>query len=127
MKIFFSLFLVGELLALATGCSTPQPTPETHDRLLASSFKAMTASTPAQQAHLKTLLPGKITTVNRNGKTWYIFPDAAHNQIYVGNQNQYQSFRQSYQDAQLTGAQIGMTNLREDSVGWNSWVWELQE
>ena len=122
MKTSFGLFIAGALLAFAAGCTTSQPTPETRDLLLSSGFKVMTASTPAQSAHLKTLPPGKITTVNRNGKTWYIFPDAAHNRIYVGNRNQYKSFRQSYQDEQLTNGQVETANLREDSAGWNSWV-----
>src|SRR5215472_10562689 len=81
---------------LAASCATRQPTAETQDILLASGFKVVTPSTPAQQALLNKLPRGRVTVVNRKGKNWYVFPDAAHNQAYVGNSNQYQSFKLSY-------------------------------
>ena len=32
--------------------------------------------------------------VQENGKTYYVFPDAAHNQAYVGGPTQYETYRQ---------------------------------
>jgi hypothetical protein len=106
---------------LAVSCATRQPTAETQDMLLSSGFKAVKAVTPAQQAHLNTLPRGRVTVVNRKGKTWYVFPDAAHNQIYLGNSNQYQSFLLTYKDEQLTNGEIGETNMAEDSAEWGVW------
>jgi len=48
---------------------------------------------PQQQHHLKTLPPNKVTVVRRNGKTYYVYEDPAHNQIYVGSQFQYYRYR----------------------------------
>lgn len=106
---------------LATSCATPQPTPETRDVLASSGFKVVTPSTPAQQALLKKLPPGRVTVVNHKGKTWYVFPDKALNQAYVGNLSQYQSFHQTYQDEQLTNGGIGDVNMVKDSAEWDAW------
>jgi hypothetical protein len=124
MKTCFGRFIVVALLAVAAGCVAPQPTPETRDVLLASDFKVVKATTPEQQVHLKQLPRGKITGVNRNGKTWYVFPDAARNQIFVGNPQQYQSFRQTYQDEQLTNARAyapDQTSTEAVWIVWGSW------
>jgi hypothetical protein len=64
---------------------------------------------------------GKGRDASPRGKTWYVFPDAAHNQIYAGNSNQYQSFRLAYQDEQLTNGETGEANLAEDSAEWDAW------
>jgi hypothetical protein len=88
---------------------------------LGSGFKVVTPSTPEQQALLKKLRPGKFSVVNRKGRTWYVFPDLAHNQAYVGNADQYQSFQQSYQDEQLTNDETQEVNLAKDSAEWDAW------
>jgi hypothetical protein len=121
LKILCLLGSFALVAGLATSCATPQPTAETQDILLSSGFKVVKAVTPAQEAHLKSLPRGKVTVVNRKGKTWYVFPDAAHNQIYVGNSNQYQSFKLTYQDEQLTNGEVGNVNMAEDSAEWGAW------
>ena len=35
-----------------------------------------------------------MTVVQKDGKTYYIFPDAAHNLAYVGGPKEYQTYRQ---------------------------------
>jgi len=122
MKTFSGVVFAGLLLVFATGCSTTKQTQQTESLLLASGFKIVAATTPAQQAHLQTLPPRKITATKRNGKIWYVYPDAAHQQLYVGNPAQYQTYRQYYQNEQLMDEQLETTNLREDSAGWNSWA-----
>jgi hypothetical protein len=78
------------LLAFAVGCATMQK-----EHLLSEAgFKPITPSTPTQQQHLKTLTPGKITSVERGGKTYFVLADPAHNQLYVGSQAEYQKYRQ---------------------------------
>ena len=124
MRLWRAVSLAGSVAlvaSLAAGCATKQPTQETQDVLLGSGFKMVTPSTPEQQALLKKLPPGKFTVVNRKGKTWYVFPDLPHNQAYVGTPDQYQSFKLSYSDEQLTGAQLGNVNLAEDSAEWGAW------
>ena len=123
-RLWRTLCLMGSFAlaaGVATSCATPQPTPETRDVLASSGFKVVTPSTPAQQALLIKLPPGRVTVVNHKGKTWYIYPDKAHNQAYVGNLGQYQSFKQSYSDEQLTNSETGDLNMAEDSAEWDAW------
>jgi len=127
MKTIFLLLSVGLLSAIAAGCATPQPTQETRDILIASGFHTVAATTSAQRAHLQTLPPGKIAIVHRNGKTWYVYPDAAREQIYVGNQSQFQSFRQTMQDEKLVTWQDEAAHSdggSGDSGEWVVWVFE---
>jgi hypothetical protein len=35
-----------------------------------------------------------VTATERNGQTYYVYVDPARNQIYVGDQSQYQRYRQ---------------------------------
>jgi hypothetical protein len=123
-RLWRALCLLGSfalVASLATGCATRQLSPETQDVLLGSGFKLVTPSTPDQLALLRKLPPGKFTVVNRKGKTWYVFPDTAHDRAYVGNPSQYASFRQSYQDEQLTSGETGEVNLAKDSAEWDAW------
>ena len=112
--------VAGMLLALATGCSTTKQTAHTEELLMSSGFKVVAATTPAQQTQLQTLRPGKITLVKRDGKTWYVYPDAAHQKLYVGNPTQYQNYRQALQDDRLVRDQYGAIQSNEDTAFWSS-------
>jgi len=88
------------LLALAVGCTTPGASPlssgaaQTESLLTSAGFKTKTPSTPRQQQHFKTLTPNKIMTVHRNGRTYYVYADPVQNQLYIGNQAQFQRYQQ---------------------------------
>ena len=98
MKILAAL----ALLDFAVGCATQQK-----EKLLSTAgFKTISVSTPEEQQHLRTLKHDKITAVTRNGKTYYVFPDPAHNQYYVGDQAQYQHYRQLRAQQKLTDEEI---------------------
>ena len=88
------LIIIGAaaLVTFVTGCAT---TKQTENLLSAAGFKAMPATTPQQQAHLKSLPPHKVTMVQRDGKTYYVFPDQAHQVLYVGQDAQDQDTRSS--------------------------------
>jgi hypothetical protein len=127
MKIFLNsikLFSVVGLLFLAVGCAT---TKHTETFLTAAGFKLVVATTPKQEQRLKALPPGKITTVQRNGKTYYVFPDVAHNQIYLGTPNEYQNYRQILADNKIAEQnRMGAEMLSADGDDWNDWgSWEV--
>jgi len=82
------------LLALTVGCATTTSTQNKESMLVASGFKVITPKTAAQQQKLQQLPPGHVAMINRNGRTYYIFPDAAHNQAYVGGPQEYQAYQQ---------------------------------
>src|SRR4030095_2416341 len=90
----FNTISVIALLALTVGCATTSSTQNKESMLVASGFKVLTPKTAAQQQKLQQLPPGHVAVVNRNGRTYYIFPDAAHNQAYVGGPKEYQAYQQ---------------------------------
>jgi len=61
--------------------------------LLASGFKVLVAKTSVQEDWVRTLPPGRIRPMQRNGKKYFIYPDAAKKQIYVGGPQQYEAYR----------------------------------
>ena len=82
------------LLTLTAGCATTSSTQNKESMLVASGFKVITPKTAAQQQKLQQLPPGHVAMINRKGRTYYIFPDAAHNQAYVGGPQEYQAYQQ---------------------------------
>ena len=105
------------LVAFALGCST---TKQTENLLSAAGFKAMPATTPQQQAHLKTLPPHKVTMVQRDGKTYYVYPDQAHQVLYVGQDAQYQEYQKLRLQKQLAKDQVQAAEMNSES-GWTAW------
>ena len=87
----FNMIGVIALLALAVGCATTTATQDTESMLVAAGFKVVTPKTAEQSAKLKKLTPGTVAQITRGGKTYYVFPDAADNQAYVGGPKQYQT------------------------------------
>src|SRR5438094_10657175 len=90
----FNMISVIALLALTACCATTSSTQNKESMLVASGFKVITPKTPAQQQKLQQLPPGKVAMINRKGRTYYIFPDTAHNQAYVGGSQEYQAYQQ---------------------------------
>ena len=71
--------------ALLANCSTTQTSTQNRESMLvASGFKVITPKTAAHLQKLQNLPPGKVTMIQKGKKTYYIFPDPAHNQAYVG-------------------------------------------
>ena len=101
MKYLFSpLNLIGALavLAMAVGCAGSNPfssaAAQEESLLTSAGFRIKVATTPQQQQHRKTLTPDKMTTVHRNGKTYYVYADPTKMQIYVGTQAENKRYQQ---------------------------------
>lgn len=78
--------------ALCFGCATPPPPPPDEVQLTAAGFKVVVAKTALQREHLQSLPPGKVTELQRTGTHYFVYPDAARNQIYVGTPKEYQAY-----------------------------------
>ena len=102
------------LLALATGCAT---TKNTEQALLEAGLKPVAATTEKQTLHLKSLQADKLSVVNVKGKMFFVFPDPAHNQIYLGNAQAYQDYQQILMYSKMAGNNRVMAALGEDSGG----------
>jgi hypothetical protein len=118
--VSFKMIIVTALLALSVGCATT--TQSTENMLSASGFKVVTPKTTAQQQKLQKLPPGKVAQINKAGKTYYVFPDAAHNQAYVGGPKQYQAYQQLRLQNKLAEQQLETAEMYQDSMmGWGGW------
>ena len=124
MKHIFTGFnLIGAfaLLALAVGCTSMQ-TQNKENLLIAAGFKVITPHTAAQQQKLQALPPGKVTLVQKDSKTYYVFPDVANNQAYVGGPTQYQAYKQLRLENKLANENLEAAEMNQDaSMDWGSW------
>src|SRR6478735_4389252 len=97
MKLSITSFasMVAAGTALFVGCASTQTSTQNRESMLvASGFKVITPKTAAHQQKLQSLPPGKVTMIQKGKKTYYIFPDPAHNQAYVGGPKEYQAYQQ---------------------------------
>jgi hypothetical protein len=87
-SIFTGVSVMGAfaLLVLAAGCASTQ---QTENLLSAAGFRTVIATNSQQQVR-----PSNVTLTEQNGKTYYVYSDPARNQIYIGDQSQYQRYRQ---------------------------------
>jgi hypothetical protein len=105
------------LLALGVGCST---TTKRENLLSAAGFKMMPAATPEQKAHLQTLPADKVTMVQREGKTYFVFPDRKQQVLYVGQQAQYDEYQKLRLQNQLAEDQMNSAELNSEPA-WGVW------
>jgi hypothetical protein len=121
--VAFKIISAAALLALTVNCSTTQiGTQNKESMLVASGFKVITPKTTAQQQKLQNLPPGKVTMIQKNGKTYYIFPDPAHNQAYVGGPKQYRHYQQLRADNKLANENLETAEMyRDATMQWSVW------
>ena len=100
-KIFLltNMLLVVPLLGLMSGCqSTAVGTnaeSQKENLLVRAGFRSKTVTTPRQQQRVSQLPPGEVSTVSYKGKLYYVYPTATKDRILVGNQTQYNVYKQS--------------------------------
>jgi hypothetical protein len=88
------MFGASAFTAIALGCASappPAPLPD-ESQLLAAGFKVVNAKTKLQQEHLLNLPRDRVSEWQRTGKTYFIYPDVAKNQLYVGTQKEYDAY-----------------------------------
>jgi hypothetical protein len=90
--------------------------------LVASGFKVIIPKTAAQKQKLQNLPPGKVTMIQKKGKPYYIFPDPAHNQAYVGGPREYRAYQAARADNKLANESLETAEMYQDAqMGWSSW------
>lgn len=110
-------------LLLAAGCASTRNTEQTETMLSQAGFRRVAASSETLVKHLQTLPVDKLTVVKLQGKTFYVFPDPAHNQLYVGNLEEYQSYQQIVLQNKTEAQNRVMAALGEDTGnGDGNWV-----
>jgi hypothetical protein len=99
MKAFTNFILAMLLFGLIAACQStavgPSVASQKEQLLVQSGFRAKTVTTPEQQQRVSALPPGKVSTVGYKGKTYYVYPTATKDRILVGNQTQYNAYKQA--------------------------------
>ena len=114
--------MAGACAALLIGCATQSSTQNRESMLVASGFKVITPKTAAQKQKLQGLPAGKVTMIQKKGKTYYIFPDPAHNRAYVGRPREYQTYLQMRADNKLAKESLETAEMYQDaSMQWSVW------
>ena len=123
IRISFTVISAIALVVLTTGCASTQTSMQSKESMLiASGFKVITPKTPAQQQKLQQLPPGKIAMVKKGGKTYYVLPDAAHNQAYVGGPAEYQAYQQQRATNKLAEENLETAEMYQDAeMNWGAW------
>src|SRR6266513_5213354 len=109
--------------ALLVNCASTQTSTQNRESMLAASgFKTITPKTPAQQQKLQQLPPGKVTMIQKGGKTYYIFPDPANNRAYVGRPREYQAYQQLRATNKLAMENLETAETYQDAeMQWSLW------
>jgi len=89
--------------------------------LSAAGFHTVVPTTAAQIAKVKSLPQRKVVPVVKNGKTLFLYADAANNVLLVGNQKQYQQFQQYHLQYNIQQAQEETAALNADAADWGCW------
>jgi hypothetical protein len=96
------------MLALVAGCQTVATnqaelaTSKKENLLAQAGFKAKAVTTPKQQQQVSQLAVDRVSAVKYQGKVYYVFPTGKKNQILVGNQAQFNAYKQALQAQQPT-------------------------
>ncbi len=97
--LFANMFVVILSLGLTWGYQStavgPSTTSQKENLLLRSGFRTKTVTTPKQQQRVSALPAGKVSTVGYKGKLYYVYPTATKDRILVGNQTQYNAYKQA--------------------------------
>jgi hypothetical protein len=126
-KILTFKFLAAIALAvLAVGCASNNTMLDRENAAIGAGFKIITPTKPEQLTLLQKLPPDKVTPINYGGKLYYVLPDLANKQAYVGGPKQYlvyKQFRQkqknNYETYEATPDKVTVTEV--NAMNWGEW------
>ena len=89
---------------------------------MASGFKVITPKTAAQKQKLQNLPAGNVTMIKKGKKTYYVFPDPAHNQAYVGGPKSTGPINSSAPTRSSPGEDLQDAEMYQDAtMEWSLW------
>ena len=89
--------------------------------LVTAGFKTFPADTPAKQTLLKSLTADRISTIQRNGKTYYVYPQLATNSALVGTQKEFTNYQQLKNLQQISNRNMEQSIDASSNAGWGAW------
>ncbi len=97
MKNHLTSLLALALLSLVFGCAGPINRAiihgSTEDDLVKAGFKSIPV-TEGQENSLQGFPQGKVTSLQRHGIIYYVYPDLQHNRILMGGEEAYARYHQ---------------------------------
>src|SRR5205814_7076532 len=121
-RLFLNSIAAGWTALLISCASTQITTQHRESMLVASAFKVITPKAAAQKQKLQNLPPGNVTMIKKGKKTYYVFPDPAHNQAYVGGPKEYQAYQQLRADKKLSREDLQEAEMYQDAtMQWSLW------
>ena len=122
IRFFLTIVAVGCAALLVSCASTQNISQNRESMLMASGFRVITPKTAAQKQKLQSLPTGTVTMVKKGKKSYYVFPDPAHNQAYVGGPKEYQAYQQLRAEKKLTREDLQDAEMYQDStMQWSMW------
>src|SRR5213082_2392700 len=105
-----------------TGGKSTTASPQKEQLLTQAGFVVKTATTPKQKQQHAALPGNHDSTVKYKGKLYYAYPAGSGNQVYVGQQKQYNTYKQLLQAqraqvAQASAAAASQPTLVEETAG----------
>ena len=94
-SLIVALFLLGLMTACQTTAVAPGGAPQKETLLMQVGFRPFTVTTSKQQQRVSALPAGKVSLVGYRGKLYYVYPTATKDRIQVGNQTQYNAYKQA--------------------------------
>ncbi|MEZ0276809.1 MAG: hypothetical protein ACAH88_18010 [Roseimicrobium sp.] len=121
----FRIIAATALAMLAVSCASTGGGLEEEKRLAFSAgFKVITPVKADQVAILKTLPKNQVTPITYKGKTYFILPDAEHNEAFVGGQIEfryYQKLRMNKErDDNIAAAEMSQMEMY-NQMNWGAW------
>ena len=113
------------LAVLLAGCAAleSRQAARTEDLLSAAGFRQIPADKPERIQALNTMKPRTITTVVRNKKTYYVYPDPTNCAcLYVGQEPQYQAYKRLEIERQMADENMMAAEANRDAaMNWGVW------
>ena len=123
------------MIALVAGCGSnptaPPVAPLNESLLSAAGFKTVLATNDKQLQEIPKLPAGQITVMSNTGKNFFVYPDLAKKQIYVGTEKEYQAYLKLRAQNNLPATDPEASYAKQDEamrkaiVRDNSVYWEL--
>src|SRR5213596_1641195 len=120
--LFLSSIAAGCTALLISCASTQTTTQHRESMLIASGFKVITPKTAAQKQKRQNLPLGNVSMIKKSKKTYYVFPDPAHNQAYVGGPKEYQAYQQLRAANNIANENLETAEMYQDAeMQWGAW------
>ena len=108
------LTLIGGVLGLS-GCASAKAR-NTESLLSAAGFHTLTPATSQQQVCYNALPPNKVERLEKNGKPIYAYADKKAGIVYVGNESNYQRFKELGVQQKIADQQLQAAQMNQDAA-----------